>query len=86
MTVPRPLVECVFGTLVLLEYSDDSEIRPEVASRGLEDIVTALSLMAPREQIEFLSICVDVARSYEGIARTEIPALVADSLGLQLPG
>lgn len=83
--IPRPLVECVVGSLALLEYSSDSEIEPEVASRGLEDIITGLAALSEDEQREFLAVCIDVADRYEGAARHEIPALVADSLGLDLP-
>lgn len=85
VTIPRPLVESIVGTLVLLEYSSTDEVDPDVAIRGLEDIVSCLLELTQDEQREFLAMCVDVAGGYQGTARSGIPQIVAESLGLELP-
>lgn len=85
MTISRPLVASIVGTLVLLEYSTDDQVEPRVAAQGMEDIVSSLATLTHEEQQEFLTICIDIAQDYQGAARTEIPLLIAESLGLGMP-
>lgn len=85
MSIPRPLVECIVGSIALLEFSSDSEIDPAFAARGLEDIVSCLADLTADEQTEFLSLCAEVSGGYQGIARAKIPSIIADSLGLECP-
>jgi hypothetical protein len=85
MSIPRPLVECIYANIALLDYSSDDEIDPDTAVKGLETIAFYIGQLGSDDQREFLSICQKISYDYERDMHSDIPALIADSLGVDLP-
>lgn len=85
MNMPRPLVEAIYGAIALLAHSPDDEVSPDIAVRGLEDIAASLLDLTADEQVDFLAICVEIARAHGHEPGTGIAADIADTLGLSLP-
>lgn len=77
-----PLANAVITALMLLEHSDDSEVDPDVAVRGLENIAHELLKLTGEDRDEFLSLLERIAEQETNPATAEFVRAVPFKIGM----
>jgi hypothetical protein len=77
-----PLANAVITALMLLEHSDDSEIDPDIAVRGLENIAHELLKLQGEDRVEFLALLERIAAQERNQVTAEFVRAVPFKIGM----
>lgn len=82
----EPLIRSVIVAMMVLENLSDSDLDPDVAVRGMESIVYELSMIADRDQPEFLRVLREVQRAEAGTPMGLLAASLPTAIGFEAKG
>lgn len=78
----EPVVASLLAAVALLENSDDTEVNPDVAVRGMESMAHALAALGDEDALEFVGAVQRIAAAQTDPGLSELYRSVPVMLGV----